>query len=58
MEANAIIGIEIGNAVKTLASSIGKQNQPVIITIQTSSTCKPLALNLGACENTVKIKSG
>jgi hypothetical protein len=53
----AIIGIEIGSAVKTVISSADKHNQTGIITIETSSMCKLLAVKSIACENTIRMKS-
>ena len=57
MQAYAIIGIEIGNAVKSVISSTNKHNQIGIITVDMSSICKSPAVKSIACENTVKIKS-
>lgn len=53
---NAIIGVEIGKALKTVVSSIRDSNQSALVTIQTSSTCKPLGTSSISCQNTVKIK--
>lgn len=53
---NAIIGVEVSKALKSLVSSSDKPNQNAIVTIQTSSTCKPLAANSISCENAVTIK--
>ena len=41
---NAIIGVEVSKALKTLVMSSDKPNQNEIVTIQTSSTCKPLTV--------------
>jgi hypothetical protein len=53
---NAIIGVEVSKALRSLVSSSDKPNQNAIVTIQTSSTCKPLAIKSISCENTVTIK--
>ncbi len=53
---NAIIGVEVTKALKSLVSSSDKPNQSSIVTIQTSSTCKPLTVKSISCENTVTIK--
>ncbi len=53
---NAIIGVEVSKALKTLVASSDKPNQNEIVTIQTSSTCKPLTVKSISCENTVTIK--
>jgi hypothetical protein len=53
---NAVIGIEVSKALKTLISSSDKPNQSATVAIQTSSTCKPLAVKSITCENTVTIK--
>lgn len=52
---NAIIGVEITKALKSLVSSSGKSNQTAFVTIESSSTCKPSTTNLISCENTIKI---
>lgn len=55
--AYAIIGIEIGRAVKSLISA-DKHNQTAIITIEASAMCNLVAVKFTSCENTVAIKSG
>ena len=52
---NAIIGVEIN---KGLTSTISSKNQTQggVITVQTSSTCKPSAGTSVSCQNTVTIK--
>ena len=49
----AIIGVEITKALK---SKIPSSNQSVIVTIDTSSTCKPSNIKLISCQNSVTIK--
>lgn len=53
---NAIIGVEVSKALKSLVSTSDKPNQNAIVTIQTSSTCKPLSVKSITCDNTVTIK--
>ena len=52
---NAIIGVEISKALKSLVSS-SQPNQSALVTIQTSSTCKPSGAVSISCQNTVNIK--
>lgn len=52
---NAIIGVEINKALKTLILSLEQPKQSKAITIGTTSTCKPSGQSI-ACENVVKIK--
>ena len=53
---NAIVGVEISKALKTIVASTGKPAPIKPVTIQTSSTCKPSTVNLLACDNVVTIK--
>lgn len=53
---NAIIGVEISKALKSVVSSSDKPNGSAIVTIQTSSTCKPTSVKSISCDNTVTIK--
>ncbi len=53
---NAIIGIEVSKALKTIVSSTDKSNQEGTVAIQTSSTCKPMNTKAISCDNTVTIK--
>lgn len=52
---NAIIGVEISKALKSVVSTTGKLNQAAIVTIETLSTCKPLTVKSISCENTITI---
>lgn len=52
----AIIGVEIGKALKTLVSSSDRPNQTAIVTVQTSSVCKPSTGSTLMCDNVVNIK--
>ena len=51
---NAIIGVEVSKALKTLVLSFG--NSTGVVTVDTSSTCKPSASKSISCDNTVTIK--
>lgn len=51
---NAIIGVEIGKALKSIISSPNKPNQTGTVTVETSSNCKP-AMGSISCENSVTI---
>jgi len=53
---NAIIAVEFGKALRTLVSSSSSPNQTAIVTISTTSTCKPSTTKILYCENTVSIK--
>lgn len=53
---NAVLGVEISKALKTVTSSIVEQNQTSVVTIGTSSTCKPTPYGSISCENSVTIK--
>lgn len=52
---NAVIGIEIGKALKTIISTLNTPNQTAMVTIETSSTCSP-GMPLISCENTMTIQ--
>jgi hypothetical protein len=52
---NAIVGVELSKALKILVGSTTKPNQSVVVTIETSSTCKPLG-SMVTCDNTVNIQ--
>ncbi len=54
--ANAIIGIEIGRAVRSVISPTADKHQTGPITIDTSSICKLMAVKSITCDNSVKIK--
>lgn len=47
---NAIVGVELNKALRTVISSGG------LITVQTISTCKPSSVDLISCENVVTLK--
>lgn len=53
---NAIVAVEVSKAIKTAVSTSDKPGQSAMVTIQTSSTCKPLATKSISCDNTVTIK--
>ena len=53
---NAIIIVEISKALKSLIAQSTKPNQAAIVTIDTSSSCKPSDNKLISCQNTVTIK--
>lgn len=53
---NAIIGVEISKALRTVVSSSDKPNQTASVTIETTSKCKPVQIGSILCENSVKIK--
>lgn len=53
---NAIIGVEVSKALRTAVSNSEKPGQAAIVTIQTSSTCKPFTVKAISCDNTVTIK--
>ena len=53
---NAIVGVELTKALKNLVLSTSQPNQTSMVTIITSSTCKPSSVNLISCENTVNLK--
>lgn len=53
---NAIIGVEISKALKTVLPSGSTPNVPGKVTILTSSTCKPSSANSISCDNAVTIK--
>ena len=52
---SAVIAVEITKGLKGLITASSKPNQSAIITLETSSTCKLIGLNI-SCENTVTIK--
>lgn len=53
---NAILGIEVSKALKTMVTNSDKPGQSALVTIQTSSTCKPSTVKLISCENSVTLK--
>lgn len=53
---NAIVGVEVSKALKTIVASTEKSAPIKSVTIQTSSTCKPSAVKSIACDNVVTIK--
>lgn len=53
---NAIIGIELIKALKTVNASSYNLNQSGLITVETSSTCKPAVTKGISCDNTITIK--
>jgi hypothetical protein len=53
---SAIVGVEISKALKTIVPPTSQQNKASLITITTSSTCKPSSASVIACDNTVEIK--
>ena len=53
---NAIIGVEIGKALETVISPTAQKSHADIITVMTSSTCKPAAVKSISCDNIVTIK--
>jgi hypothetical protein len=53
---NAIVGVEISKALRTIVSSMNQQNQTGVVTVETTSRCAPSNTNLTSCSNTVTIK--
>jgi hypothetical protein len=53
---NAIIGVEISKAIKSLISSSNDSNQIKIVNVESSSTCKPEATKSLSCVNDIVIK--
>lgn len=53
---NAIIGVEIGKALETVISPTAPKGHAGVITVMTSSTCKPAAVKSISCDNLVTIK--
>lgn len=53
---NAIVGVEVGKALRSVISSTTQQGQSGLVTITTSSTCKPSILKITSCENIITIK--
>jgi hypothetical protein len=57
---NAIVGIELGKALRSVISSDNQTNDKGLITIATASTCKPSSgdssVNNISCDNTITIK--
>lgn len=53
---NAIVGIEVSKALRSEVSANTNPAQSSIITIQTSSTCKPTVSKSIICDNIVTIK--
>lgn len=53
---NAVIIVEITKALKSLIVHSTKPNQAAVVTIDTSSSCKPSDNKSIACQNTVTIK--
>lgn len=51
---NAVVGVEINKALRKVVSSAGDPNQLVLVTIQTTSSCK--SAQTTTCDNTVVIK--
>lgn len=52
---NAIVGVEISKALKSIVSE-GNASENMMVTIQSSSSCKPTAVGSISCENTVTMK--
>ena len=52
---NAIIGVEISKALKTLVSSPNPAGRADTITLDTSSTCKLASAVMTSCDNTITI---
>jgi hypothetical protein len=53
---NAILGIELLKALNTVNSSSYNQNEPGVITVDTSSTCEPSVMDLISCDNSIIMK--
>jgi hypothetical protein len=53
---NAIIGVELGKAIKTIVSTSTKSNQTGTVTVVTSSSCAPSSENVLSCANVVNIR--
>lgn len=53
---NAIIGVEITKALKTVVSGSNKPDQSALVGIETTSTCKPSVGTSIACQATVTIR--
>lgn len=51
---NAVVGVEISKALRNVVSSTSSPNQTVVVTIQTTSSCK--SAQTTTCDNTVIIK--
>ena len=54
--AYAILGVEINRALQSVLSTSVPSNQSAIVTIDTTSVCKPSPIKTVSCENTIKIK--
>lgn len=52
---NAIVGVEIGGAIKSLISSLDKPNQTAIVSIDIFTKCAPLGSSAN-CFNNIMIK--
>ena len=52
---NAIVGVEIGKALRSVISPTSKQNYTALITVMASSTCKP-ASGAISCDNAISMK--
>jgi hypothetical protein len=53
---NAIIGVEINKALKSVNSSSHNLNQTGVVTVEISSTCEPSGVKLISCNNVITIK--
>jgi len=52
---NAIVGVEVGKAIRTAIAS-NQQDASALVTIAILSNCKPSSSNIIFCDNTVSIK--
>lgn len=53
---NAIVGVELGKALKTVTSPSDLQKSAAVIRVETASTCKDSAGNFINCDNSITIK--
>ena len=53
---NAIVGVEVSKALKSLVASSDKPNQTALVTIKTASTCNSITVGPTSCDNTVTIQ--
>ena len=53
---NAIIGVEVGKALKSVISPTAQKTHAGFVTVMTSSTCKPAAGKSISCDNIITIK--
>ena len=54
--AYAILGVEINRALQNVISTSAPSTQSAIVTIDTTSVCKPSTIKTVTCDNTIKIK--